>query len=320
MRGDVFYCRTAMDGVNMMNVLRSGNDLGEVLEQNKRKLQRRLERAEAKAAEEEQLLATLPRRVVSFEGHALPETPRFARKRIEYTLEEFLPHLDKKTLFSLNWRFGGHASRERAGHTEAQLDKLFDEWIARASKHGYVKPQGVIGIYPCQADGDEVIVYDPEDLAKVLLRLDFTVVLGAEREDIVSAAQYFRPKASSLYDAIGLQITTSGHQVDQFLAEIKASGDSESTLFLQGLSDRIAEDMAEHLHNEQRKLLGLPASQGQRWSPGYPGMRNITLNAALHHQLDAQTLCGITLTDANEFSPTGTTAAVVSYHKDARYT
>jgi 5-methyltetrahydrofolate--homocysteine methyltransferase len=320
MRGDVFYCRTAMDGVNIMNILRSGNDLSEVMEHNRHKLLKKLERAEARAAEDERLMATLPRRVVSFDGHALPEAPRFARKRIEYSIEDFAKHIDKKTLFSLNWRFGSHASRERAGETEAHLEALFDEWIARAAKFGYVKPQGVIGIYPCQADDDVVIVYDPEDLGKILLRLDFTVVIGAEKDDLVSAAQYFQPIGSGKYDAIGLQISTSGPQVDDYLAEIKASGDSESTLFLQGLSDRIAEDMAEHLHQLQRELLGLPRDQGQRWSPGYPGMRNITLNAAIHHQLDAGNLVGVKLTDANEFSPTGTTAAVVSYHRDARYT
>jgi 5-methyltetrahydrofolate--homocysteine methyltransferase len=319
MRGDVFYCRTAMDGVNIMNTLRSGNDLSSIMEHNRHKLLKKLERAEARAAEEEKLLATLPRRVVSFDGHALPAEPRFAQKRVEYTLSEFADHIDKKTLFSLNWRFGSHTSRAKAGESEAHLEALFTEWVARATKLGYVKPQGVCGIYPCQADDDVVIVYDPDDLSKILMRLDFTVVLGGEHEDKFSAAQYFQPIGSGQYDAIGLQITTSGPQVDEFLAELKASGDSESTLFLQGLSDRIAEDMAEHLHQLQRQMLGLPKDCGQRWSPGYPGMRNITLNAAIHHQLDAAMLLGVQLTDANEFSPTGTTAAVVSYHKDARY-
>lgn len=320
MRGDVFYCRTAMDGVNVMNLLRSGDDLSEFITRNRERLAKKMERAEARAAEEEQLLATLPRRVVSFADYTLPPAPRFARERIEYSLAEFLPHLDKRTLFSLNWRFGGASSRERAGHSVEELEALFAQWVEKADRLGYVKPQGVIGIYPCQAEGDDVIVYDPDDLAKELFRLDFTVVLGAEKEDIVSAAQYFRTKDSGEFDAIGLQISTSGPQVDDFLAEIKASGDSESTLFLQGLSDRIAEDMAQHLHELQRERLGLGAKQGQRWSPGYPGMRNIALNATIHAQLHAGDLVGVKLTEASEFSPTGTTAAVVSYHPDARYT
>ncbi|NJL72985.1 MAG: hypothetical protein HC888_16265 [Candidatus Competibacteraceae bacterium] len=49
-------------------------------------------------------------------------------------------------------------------------------------------------------------------------------------------------------------------------------------------------------------------------------MKNIANNAILHRILDARELVGVKLTDANEFSPTGTTAAVVSYHPDARYT
>jgi len=320
MRSDVFYCRTAMDGVNVMNILRSGDDLAEVYKRNRDKLARKLERAEQRLAEEETLLTSLPRRVIGFEHHSLPEAPRFAHKRVEYTLAEFLPHLDKKTLFSLNWRFGGQSSRERAGHTEAELDILFNTWIARAEKEGYVKPQGVMGIYPCNSQGDEVIVFDPEDHDRELFRLDFTVVIGAEKEDLLCAASFFRPLSSGIRDAIGLQLTTSGPQVDTFLAELRAAGDSEAVLFLQGLSDRIAEDMAEHLHQEQRLMLGLNRDHGQRWSPGYPGMRNIALNATIHAQLEAQKLLGVSLTDANEFSPTGSTAAAVCYHPDARYT
>ncbi len=320
MRADVFYCRTAMDGVNVMNMLRSDDDLSDYLAGNRQKLQRKLANAEQRAAEDAQLLKTLPRREVSANGYVLPETPRFGQKRVAYSLKDFAQHIDKKTLFSLNWRFGGEKSQAKSGHTQDELNALFDTWIEKADQAGWVQPQGVFGIYPAQSEGDAVIVYDPEEPSREICRLAFTTVIGAEKKDIVNAAQYFPPKDSGTVGAVGLQLTTSGPQIDEVLAQLRAAGESEDNLYLQGLSDRVAEDLADYLHREQRSLLGIGAKTGQRWSPGYPGMREIKGNETIFNVLDAGTLLGVKLTDASEFSPTGTTAAVVSYHPDARYT
>jgi 5-methyltetrahydrofolate--homocysteine methyltransferase len=320
MRENVFYCRTAMDGVNVMNKLRSAGDISDYYRDNKKKLIRRMERAEKRAAEDKELLETLPRRVVTFDGFSLAPEPRFARRKVTYSLREFAEHLDKKTLYSLNWRFGGTASREKQGHSKEKLDALLEEWIEKATANNWVVPQGVMGIYPCQADGDTVIVYDPETASTEIARFGFTIVIGGERDDTVAGAQYFHPVDSGQMSAIGLQLTTSGPQVDDFLAEMKEAGDSESNLFLQGLSDRVAEDMAEHLHQLMRELMGIGPKQGTRWSPGYPGLRDIHLNAKIHELLGGGELIGVKLTEASEFSPTGTTGAVCSFHPDARYT
>ncbi|MCC6143894.1 MAG: homocysteine S-methyltransferase family protein [Candidatus Hydrogenedentes bacterium] len=319
MRDDVFYCRTAMDGVNIMNGLMDKAGRAALQEKNRVKLIKKLEHAQVRAAQEEELLRTLPRREVVLNGFVLPESPRFARKKYSYGLREFAPNIDKKTLYSLNWRFGGTSSRTKSGHTPEELEALFQEWIAKAEDNGWVIPQGVMGIYPAYAEGDAIVVLDPEDHGKELGRFDFTVVIGAGKKDLVSGAQYFHPKGGTELGAVGIQLTTSGPQVDDFITALREGGDSESTLYLQGLSDRIAEDMAEHLHAEQRKLLGLEANQGQRWSPGYPGMRDIALNERIYELLDAGNLLGVKLTEAAEFSPTGSTGAVVSYHPDARY-
>ena len=176
-----------------------------------------------------------------------------------------------------------------------------------------------MGIYPCQSEGDEVILYDPDQPDREIARLQFTTVIGSSRKDLVCAAQYFQPKSSGKLDAIGLQLTTGGIQVERAIAERKAEGDSEACLLLQGLADRIAEDMAEHLHQEQRRLMGAGTGAGQRWSPGYPGMRNIAMNGVILKCLQASELTGVVLTEACEFMPTGTTAAAVSFHPDARY-
>ena len=320
MRPDVFYCRTAMDAVNVMSTLQSGQNTDDYLAKNKAKLVKRFERAQKRGAEESELLATLPHRVITYDHGALPAEPRFHAERIEFSLGDFAPYIDKKTLYALNWRFGGSAAQARQGHSQEELEGLFAAWIERGTSAELLKPQGLIGIFPCNSDGDDVIVYDPETPTKELCRFNFTRVIGADRKDTVCAAQYFHPKGTGQLSAIGIQLATSGPQVDEHLARYKAEDDSESKLLLQGLSDRIAEDLAEHLHQEQRKRLGLAPKVGQRWSPGYPGMRNAELNQVILEILGGTNLLGVVCTEAGEFSPTGTTAAIVSYHPEARYT
>ena len=58
--------------------------------------------------------------------------------------------------------------------------------------------------------------------------------------------------------------------------------------------------------------------QGQRYSPGYGALADMSNNRVIWEVLNAGDL-GITLTDANEFDPPSTTAAVVCFHRDAGY-
>lgn len=325
MRGNVFYCRTAMDGVNVMNMLMAATDARPILEKNRRLLISKLERAEEMAREEARLLATLPRRAVSFDraGAARWNPSRaadFARRRVEMRMRDFTQHIDTRTLFLLNWRFGGTALWKKQHTDPAELERLFRRWAADCDAHGWIAPQGVMGIYPCQSEDEYVTLYDPEDLSREIAQFHFTTVIGSDRNDVVCGAQYFLPKSSGEYSAAGVQISTGGPNVERQIAAFKAAGDSESALFLQGLSDRVAEDMAVYLHGLMRAIMGVGDDTGTRWSPGYPGMADVSMNRVIFDLLDAAGLAGVDITEAGEFVPTGTTAAVVSFHPDARYT
>jgi 5-methyltetrahydrofolate--homocysteine methyltransferase len=318
-RSNVFYCPTAMDGVNVMNNWVTEGDHADTLDANRAHLLNQYERATKRAQEDEALLAELPRREITFKQHQYPKQPALAPERITVDLDTLKPHMDTKTLFALNWKYGGSAKREKRGESQEHLHDLLDTWIARCSEHGWIQPQGVIGAYPCQSDGDEVVVYDA-GRSRELTRVAFDLVIGSDRQDTVSAAQYFAPIDSGHFDAIGLQIATCGPQVDEQLAIYRDEGDSEANLFLQGLSDRCAEDMAFYLHRQLRERFGLGHDHGARWSPGYPAVSDTGYNRAILELLGAEEAVGVRITEAGEFSPTGSTAALVCFHPDARYT
>jgi 5-methyltetrahydrofolate--homocysteine methyltransferase len=320
MRQNVFYCPTAMDGVNVMNTLKSGGAADPFYRVNLEKLRNNFEKAEKRAAQEDELLRTLPRRVISFDEHTMPESPWFGPEVLRIDLNLFAPNIDTKTLFALNWKFGGKAGREKRGEGSEHLEALLNHWVKQAHAQGWVQPQAMVGAWPCQSNGNEVVVYDSRNLDREIARFGFSVVVGAGRKDTVCAAQYFWPKDSGKYDAIGVQLSTSGPQVDAQLRAFKEAGDSESQLYLQGLSDRIAEDMADYAHRYLRERYHFEPAHGARWSPGYPAMADTKYNKVILNVLGAAESLGVRITDAGEFSPTGTTAAVVCFHPDARYT
>ncbi len=320
MRDNVFYCATAMDGVNVMNALQDTQGREALLAKNRHRLSREFEKAEKRAVEDDELRRTLPHRTISFEKHLLPPKPCFAYETVSYSLKEFKEHIDTKTLFALNWKFGGTASRTKQGETREKLEALFEQWIEHASHHQWIIPMGVFGVFPCYAENDTLVVCDPEEPEAELARFAFDRVIGSGRKDTISGAQYFLPKNGKARDVVGLQIATSGPHVDQYVNKFRLEGDSESCLYLQGLSDRVAEDMAEYLHSEVRRRLGFEPHHGVRWSPGYPAISNTDYNRQILELLHATDLIGVKITEAGEFSPTGATAALVCFHPDARYT
>jgi len=319
MRPNVFYCPTAMDGVNTMNNWVGEEDKKGILDKNKKKLLEQYERASQKASKDKELLETLPSREISFDDFALPENPWLPLEKVEYPLDEFKEYLDTRTLFALNWKFGGTKGRNKRGETQEKLEALLDEWIGKCLENGWIQPQGMRCICPAQSEGDEVIVYDPEDHEKEIARFKFDTVLGPGKKDKVCCASYFYPKSSGKMDAVGIQISTCGKQVDDAITAFREEHDSESTLYLQGLSDRCAEDLGDRLHASLRKHMGIDENQGIRWSPGYPAITNTDHNRDILNITNATENLGVVNTEAGEFSPTGSTAAIVCFHPDARY-
>ena len=315
---NVFYCDSGMDGVNIMGQLLDGENRPTFLKENGELLLREYQRAKGIKEEKDKLLETLPRRKVSFRHHEVP-ADGYGTHKIEFKLHKLASSIDKKSLYSLNWKFGKKSTWAQKGVTLQQLQNLEKTWIEKAEQNGWITPKARFAVFPVQSEGDEVIIYDPENQEKELARLHFDVCIGKGRKDVFSVGQYFHTKASGQWDVMGLQISTAGDKVESSIEEFKANHDSESSLYLQGLSDRVAEDLAEYIHQLIRQRLGLKKdNRGQRYSPGYPALTNLSYNRVIWELLGAEDI-GVSLTSANEFYPPSTTAAVICFHKNAGY-
>src|SRR5690606_26237402 len=82
--------------------------------------------------------------------------------KVDYMpLEIVLKHLHKPELFRLSW-----GAKNTHGPAWDALQAEFEERLDRMSREALrdksLLPQAVYGYFPVQADGDDLIVYDPE--------------------------------------------------------------------------------------------------------------------------------------------------------------
>ncbi|NQZ57921.1 MAG: homocysteine S-methyltransferase family protein [Lentisphaeraceae bacterium] len=316
MNSKVFYCQSGMDGVNYMTALMDKVKRKELIEENGEKLKRFYRIAKEQAARSAEAADALVARKVDLTDHSHEILP-YGLYDFNMRLADLKEEFDLRTLYGLNWDFGSKKAWKVKGVTEEYLNNLRDKWVADSEKNKWIEPTSRYGVFPAQVlEPGVVIVYDLNDHSKEAGRLTFNEVNG--RKDKWYVTQYMHTVESGKMDMIELQISTCGHNSEPQIAEFREQGELESVFLLQGLSDRVAEDMAQQAHVDARRRCGVEKNFGCRFSPGYPAMEDIHNNKVIFELLKAHEL-GIELTGASEFVPTSTTGAVAIFHPKVSY-
>ncbi|MCB9495226.1 MAG: homocysteine S-methyltransferase family protein [Desulfobacteraceae bacterium] len=295
---DVFYCRTAMDSVNLIGKL-LGEKRAETIEQNKKDLLKILNEQNENLSEEKN--EVLQRKILPHENNINP----FPAEIIEKKIEEI--NIREKNLFITNWKFKPDELKNEDKLNE--LKKEFEELKIKAQKEELIKPLAAAGIFPCRKNNDSIDIFSPINLNEKLGTIKTTQIIT--QKDKFKISDYINDKS----DFIGIQIVTSGNVVTESTEKLSKNGDSEGAYLLNGLANRIAEDLASDINDYLEKKAGV--NKSARFSPGYPGM-DISENIKLFRFLGAEKL-GIKVTDSGEFIPGCTTAAIVCFHPDASH-
>jgi 5-methyltetrahydrofolate--homocysteine methyltransferase len=183
------------------------------------------------------------------------------------TLAELWPHLDLKTLFRLHW--GGKGVKDEAWErlqAEEFLPRL-QRMQAEAEATGWLAPAVRYGYWPANADGNDLVIFDPVDRDRELLRFDFPRQTAREH---LCLADYFLSIESGTRDVVSFQVVTMGSAADERSAALQAAGEYSESYFTHGLSVQSAEGMAELIHQRVRRELGIGEETGKRYSWGYP--------------------------------------------------
>ena len=78
-----------------------------------------------------------------------------------------------------------------------------------------------LGYFPCNADGNELIVFDPEDPERELERLVFP---RQPKHDRICLADFYRPLDCGERDVVALQAVTVGPEVTELIERLETRG------------------------------------------------------------------------------------------------
>ena len=236
-------------------------------------------------------------------------------------LEAIFQLLNINELYRLSWgakNTHGSAWDKLKTEFDARLDRMKRE----ALKEGWLKPQAVYGYWPCQAEGNDLIIYDPPSIRAddhpplQVVRFSFP---RQPHDEHLCLADYFAPVASGQLDVVAFQVVTVGQAATERFEKLEAASEYSEMYFVHGLAVQTAEATAEYLHRYIRHELGLPEGQGKRYSWGYPAIPELSDHRKVFDLLPAEKELGMSLTSAFQLVPEQSTAAIVVHHKDARY-
>jgi 5-methyltetrahydrofolate--homocysteine methyltransferase len=186
----------------------------------------------------------------------------------------------------------------------------------------WLRPQAVYGYFPCQADGNDLIIYDPSTIradSRPPLRLTRFTFPRQPHDDHLCLADYFTPVGSNQLDVVAFQVVTVGQAATERFEKFQAENNYSEGYFTHGLAVQTAEATAEYLHQHIRRELRLAEGEGKRYSWGYPAIPELEDHRKVFDLLPVEKELGMQLSPAYQLIPEQSTAAIIVHHPQAKY-
>ncbi|WP_428389192.1 methionine synthase [Mucisphaera sp.] len=340
--GNVYHGTDAFEGLRLMDRLTTGraNELDEEIENRLAKRADTDEKlaamAERKAAESEAngtatATLTAPARSDVATDVAVPTAPFYGSRIVEdLPLDQVLPYVNKVALYRGQWQFkkGKLTDEQFQDQLDNEVEPIFQDLRQRAKDEGFLTPKVVYGFYPVQSDGDDLIVFDPEDHDREIERFSFPRQPSRKR---LCIADFFRSVDSGEKDVLGLHCVTVGHEASNIARKYFEADDYQQYLYLHGFGVETAEALAELWHKRMRAELGIGNDdsskirdlftqkyRGSRYSFGYPACPEMSDQEKLFRLLEPQRI-GCELTENWQIDPEQSTSAIIVHHPEAKY-
>lgn len=299
-REGVFYCKTAFDGLNVMNKLRSPERDKFIHEWNT-KISKFDEKKTTGVKTD---IASLVSKIKPASPPIAPhlDTPIILTPS-EIDLEEVWRYLNKKSLFVLSWGIRGKSASKMIGDPEA----LLLEWKKKVIDEALFSPSVVYSYFRCNNQGNRLVV---ESKKQGEVAFEFP---RSSKPKHLCITDYFGKQ-----DIVAFQVVTVGQKTVSKIEELNSNNNYTDAYYLHGLAVETAEALAEWVHHRIRSELNIDKNRGLRYSWGYPSCPD-TMQHYLVWKLIDPTSCGIGLTSAGQITPEYSTAAVVVHHPDAEY-
>jgi 5-methyltetrahydrofolate--homocysteine methyltransferase len=270
-----------------------------------------------------------------------PPVPGFTGTRVfdDYPLTELLDYIDW-TPFFVAWELAGKFPRiltdEVVGEAATNLYNDARQMLEKIIAEKLIHAKAVVGFWPAaQVDDDDIEIYTDESKAEVAARIHFLrqQMRKPNGGPAYCLADFIAPRHTDIPDYVGGFAVTAGIGVDKLVRQYEDDGDDYNSILVKALADRLAEAMAELMHQRvRREFWGYAVDEtltsddlikerylGIRPAPGYPACPDHTEKAILFALLDAEANTGVSLTEHYAMQPAASVSGFYFSHPKARY-
>jgi len=255
----------------------------------------------------------------------------------DYDISEIRKYIDW-TFFFISWGFKGKYpeilnDKEKGEEVKKLYDdanKLIDEIIKEKS----LQANAVVGLFPANGEGEDIVIYSPEDENREIARYKG---LRQQRpapnsEYCYSLADFVAPASSGVKDYIGAFAVTAGLNIDKKIEEYNEKNDEYNAILIKLVADRLAEAFTEVLHiRVRRELWGFAPYEnlslndllaikyrGIRPAIGYPACPEHSEKDMLFDLIKAREI-GMELTESYAMIPNASVSGLILAHPDSHY-
>lgn len=285
----------------------------------------------------------------------IPTPPFWGTTVVEnIPLEEVFYFINEAALIRGQWQV------RRGKITEAEYKKMLDEKVypdfqrlkVKVKREHLLDPKVVYGYFPCQSDGDDLIIYrparmnNPSETWNILPELTIRNPQSAAQDfnewlrftfprqikgRFFCNSDFFASKDSGKIDVVAFHLVTMGKVASEHSAKLFKSNNYKEYLYFHGLSVESVEALAELWHKKIREELNIHQKdsddvkklfsqhyRGSRYSFGYPACPALEDQEKLFKLLRPERI-GVSLTEEYQLVPEQSTSAIIVHHPEARY-
>jgi 5-methyltetrahydrofolate--homocysteine methyltransferase len=240
------------------------------------------------------------------------------------------------TFFFFAWKLSGKYPAIFSDPVKGvEAKKLFDDaqiYLKKVIDQKLLTAKAVFGLFPAVSDGDDVKVFSDKSKKKIKSVFRFLRNQEIKEKGVpnLSLSDYIAPKSTGLDDNIAAFVVTAALDNEAFG---KYKDDDYATIMIRILSDRLAEALAEWLHEKIRKEYWGYAKQenlsveellklrytGIRPAPGYPACPDHTEKQVIFDLLGAEKAIGAGLTENFAMIPPASVSGYIFSHPGSTY-
>jgi 5-methyltetrahydrofolate--homocysteine methyltransferase len=284
---------------------------------------------------------------MDWESYKVPE-PSFLGIKVydNFPIETLINYIDWSPFFH-SWEIKGKypdvfdntTYGQEARHLFNDANELLDSII----KNNWLTAKATIGFFPANSVGEDIEVYHleqnngktREDRNKVNYVLHHLRQQNKKADGLpnYSLADFIAPKHTRIRDYIGSFVVSAGFGTDELAKKFEADHDDYRSILVKALADRLAEALAEKMHEMvRRELWGYDPDekfsneqlirekyQGIRPAPGYPACPDHLEKKTLFDMLNIGNNIGVELTESLAMYPAASISGWYFSNPASRY-